>query len=206
MTGWRGHGLRIGTATAVGLVVGLPAALFAPPTIATALGWDAGALAYAVGAWLRLRAVPAETFKAWSAEEDEGRATITLILTAASAVSVLSIFAMVTDKSSAAVLALAAVTILCSWGLVHTVFAVHYAHACYAAGSDAPAIDFPGDEPPVFDDFAYYAFVVGMTFQVSDCATRSTAMRRLTLVHGVVSFVFNTVIIAISVGVASGML
>ena len=171
----------------------------------TAIGWDAAAIAYAAHVWASLTPATADEIRAWSAEEDEGRWAITLILTAAVAASFFAIFDIVSDKASGAALALAAVTILCSWALLHTVFAAHYAHRCFAGGPDRPGLAFPG-EAPRFVDFAYYGFTIGMTFQTSDVETRTGEMRALTLVHGVVSFVFNTVIIAISVGLASGLI
>lgn len=206
VTGLRGHGIRIGLAAAIGLVAGLLASLFAPPEVATVLGWDLAAIAYAGRIWWKLTAISPDTLQSWSADEDEGRWAITLVLAAAAAISFVAIFAMVSDKSSGWILALAGFTIVCSWTLLHTVFAAHYAHRCFANGPDKPGIDFPGDEAPRFVDFAYYAFTVGMTFQVSDTDTKTSAMRQLTVVHGLISFVFNTVIIAISVGVLSGLL
>lgn len=203
--GWRGHGLRLAACGALGLAAGGVAALFAPPEIATVIGWDAAALAYAARVWITLAPVPAEQIQTWSRREDEGRGAITLILTAAVAASFFAIFDMLSDKASAGVLGLGAFTILSSWTLLHTTFAAHYAHRCFDAGPDKPGIDFPG-EPPVFVDFAYYAFTIGMTFQVSDTDTQTSGIRRLTLLHGVVSFVFNTVIIAVSVSVASNLI
>lgn len=202
---WRGHGLRLAACGALGVAVGTLAATLLPAKIATAIGWDAAALAYAGRVWASLRGASAAEVRSWSSQEDEGRMAITLILTAAVAASFVSIFDMASEKPNAAVLALAAVTILCSWTLLHTVFAAHYAHRCFPQGADGPALDFPG-EAPRFVDFAYYSFTIGMTFQTSDVNTKTSDMRALTLLHGAVSFVFNTVIIAISVGLASGLI
>lgn len=206
MSVWRAHGKRLGVSAALGLAVGVAASIFAPPEVALVLGWDVAALVYITHLWAALLAVPPEKLRSWSSEEDEGRWALTLILAAGAGASFVAIFAMVSDKSSGIVLGLAAFTILTSWALLHSAFAAHYAHRCYDAGADKPGIDFPGDDEPVFLDFAYYAFTVGMTFQVSDTDTQSSAMRQLTLVHGVISFVFNTVIIAISVSVASSLM
>lgn len=203
--GWPAHMRRVGAAAAAGLGAVWLAALWAPVEIATAIGWDVAALLYTARIWWKLVRVPPEALKAWSAEEDEGRVALTVALSAAVAISVTSIFAMVTDGSGGAVISLAAFTIFSSWTLLHTVFAAHYAHRCFADGPEKPGLDFPGGTPD-FIDFAYYAFTIGMTFQTSDVDTRSSAMRRLTLAHAVVSFVFNTVIIAISVGLAGGLL
>lgn len=205
MTGWRGHGLRIAACAVAGVLAGLLAGLALPAKIATAIGWDVAAIAYSARVLATLLPVPAEEISGWSAQEDEGRWAITLILAAAVAASVFAIFDMVSSKSSGAVLALAAVTILSSWTLLHTAFAAHYAHRCFSRGPRQPGLGFPGEKPR-FADFLYYSYTIGMTFQTSDVDTRTSEMRTLTLVHGIFSFVFNTVIIAISVGLASGLL
>ena len=90
-------------------------------------------------------------------------------------------------------------TVIFSWTLVHTVYGFRYAHAFYG-DSDEPGvqkacrrIDFPGDQPPDYFDFAYFSFVVGMTCQVSDVQITSRRMRRIALVHSVLSFGFNTI-------------
>ncbi|MBB3973586.1 DUF1345 domain-containing protein [Hansschlegelia beijingensis] len=206
MRAWKQHGLRLASCALIGVLVGTVAGVIAPPSAAAVTGWDAAALAYTARVWWLLQPASAGEIQSWADREDEGRWALTLILTAAVGASFIAIFAMVSDKSSATILSLAAFTIACSWTLLHTAFAAHYAHSAFARGADKPDIDFPGDEPPRFIDFAYYAFTVGMTFQVSDTATQSSEMRRLTLVHGVISFVFNTVIIAFSVSIGSSFL
>lgn len=200
-----GHGLRLAGCGALGATAGTLATSVAPANVAAVIGWDVAALAYAARVAATLGPATAEEISRWSAAEDEGRWAITLILTAAVAASVAAIFDMVSEKSSGAVLGLAAFTILSSWTLLHTAFAAHYAHRCFSGGGKMRGLDFPGEKPR-FVDFAYYSFTIGMTFQTSDVETRTSEMRKLTLVHGAISFVFNTVIIAISVGLASGLL
>ena len=99
---------------------------------------------------------------------------------------------------------LAGLTVLGSWSLIHTVFAVHYAHLYY--GPSNGGLIFPGGGDPNYYDFLYYSFVVGMTCQVSDVQVAEPGMRRLTLVHGVLSFFFNTVVLALAVSVGAGLL
>ena len=205
MKGWRGHGLRLAVCAAIGLAAGGLASVFAPPQVATVIGWDSAALTYAARVAMTLGPVSAKEISGWSAQEDEGRWAITLILTAAVGASFFAIFDMVSNKSSGWILGLAAFTILSSWTLLHTAFAAHYAHRCFAGGPEKAGLDFPGEKPR-FSDFVYYSFTIGMTFQTSDVDTRTSEMRSLTLVHGAISFVFNTVIIAISVGLASGLI
>lgn len=95
-----------------------------------------------------------------------------------------------------------------SWMLVHTVFALHYAHLFYNRNKPAhgDGLEFPGEKEPDYMDFAYFSFVIGMTFQVSDVQIVSRRMRRLALVHGIVSFAFNMVILALTVNIISGLL
>jgi uncharacterized membrane protein len=102
-----------------------------------------------------------------------------------------------------------AVALLLSWLFMNTLFALHYAHQFY--GDDARlqrrgGLEFPGCDDPDYWDFVYFAIVVGMTFQVSDVQVTSRSIRRTVLVHGLVAFVFNMVIIALSVNVVAGRL
>lgn len=106
--------------------------------------------------------------------------------------------------------ALVAATLLLSWFVIHTLFALRYAHEYYEQGPGSGGVqgglDFPGGEAPDYWDFCYFAFVLGMTFQVSDVQITSRKLRRMAIVHGVVSFLFNTLLIAVSVNISSSML
>jgi len=107
---------------------------------------------------------------------------------------------------------LAIATVASSWSLMHTVFALHYAHIYYRKGDkdvgaeDDGGLQFPGDTRPDFMDFGYFSFVIGMTCQVSDVQITSQRIRRLALVHGVLSFGFNTAILALSINIISTLL
>jgi uncharacterized membrane protein len=109
-------------------------------------------------------------------------------------------------------LLLSLVAVVASWSVVHTVFSLRYAHKFYGDHDDpsrrehAGGLEFPGEPRPDYLDFAYFAFVIGMTFQVSDVQITSRALRRLVLVHGVLSFVFNTVILALTINTLSSLL
>ncbi|MVN21220.1 DUF1345 domain-containing protein [Mucilaginibacter sp. HMF7410] len=96
-----------------------------------------------------------------------------------------------------------------SWWLTHTVFTIRYAHLYYGdrdgiEGYDG-GLDFPKEPEPDYMDFVYFAFVIGMTFQVSDVEISSRKIRRLAWAHGILSFVFNTVIVALSINIISGL-
>jgi uncharacterized membrane protein len=108
--------------------------------------------------------------------------------------------------------ALAVATVVLSWTMVHTLFALHYAYQFYRApqcvqseSSKRPLI-FPGDDLPDYYDFAYFSFVIGMTCQVSDVQISSKALRRLATVHGLISFAFNTAILAMFVNILAGLI
>ena len=109
-------------------------------------------------------------------------------------------------------LCFAAPAVLASWLLIHTVFTLHYAHVFYRSKQEADVeglgggLIFPGGDKPEYEDFAYFSFVVGMTCQVSDVNVTSCSMRRLTLLHGLLSFVFNTAILALTINILAGLL
>ena len=105
------------------------------------------------------------------------------------------------------------VAVVSSWMLVHTVFGLRYAHTFYgdpdgAAGAQqhAGGLEFPECRSPNYMDFAYFSFVIGMTFQVSDVQITSREIRQLVLLHGMLSFGFNTVILALTINTVSSLL
>lgn len=107
---------------------------------------------------------------------------------------------------------LSAVAVICSWALVHVVFIFRYAYLYYeSAGKNkkdshyVEGLEFPEEKEPDYLDFAYFSFVIGMTFQVSDVEISSKRIRRLALVHSLISFLFNTVIVALSINILSGL-
>ena len=109
-------------------------------------------------------------------------------------------------------LVLAATTVMVSWALINTLFALRYAHLYYSidgnddAECDGSGLQFPGEDRPDYLDFAYFSFVVGMTCQVSDVQITERPLRRLALAHGVLAFIYNTVIVALSINIISGLL
>ncbi len=103
-------------------------------------------------------------------------------------------------------LLVAAASIVLSWLFLNVMFAMHYAHGYYGDfGKQHEGLDFPGTEQPDYWDFAYFAIVIGMTFQVSDVQITSRYLRRVALLHSVIAFFFNVFIIAISVNIAAGL-
>ena len=99
-------------------------------------------------------------------------------------------------------------TFAASWLLVHTSFALHYAHAHYVAMDRDPSapLQFPLQDAPAYMDFLYFSMVIGMTSQTADVAICSTRMRRLVMAHGMIAFVFNTTLLALTINVAASLL
>ena len=199
----RWNWLRIAALVCLGIAASVVLAPLTSPFVAAVCGWDSLAISYLAVLFCRLGRVDAKTLSFRAAEIDQGRRMLTGLFVAAAVASLGAIGVIVSGGHDAFRLGLGGATILVSWTLMHTVFATHYAHRYFQVGG---GIDFPGDTAPRFSEFLYFALTVGMTFQVSDVTTTSQAMRRLVLTHAVVAFAFNTVIIAITVGVAASLI
>jgi uncharacterized membrane protein len=192
----------------------LPAAL--PVTTRGIIAWDIGVLVFLLSsAQLFITELPDQMPAAAEAQQ-EGEWTIfwlTLAVVIVSFVAVSGEFTAIkgapTDKK-AWVVALVAVTLLLSWLVTHVTFAFRYAHEFYARDEGGPEVDggldFPSEKTPDYLDFVYFALVLGMTFQVSDVQITSRKLRRVATLHGLLSFLFNTVIVAFTVNIAAGMM
>jgi len=194
----------------VGLVVGVALVVASNWRPATRLlvGWDVFLTLYLVLAAHLMAASTIEHIRQRAAVEDEGQVTI-LVLTAAAALASLgAIFAELGagPGRQPAHVALAAATILLSWAFIHTIFALHYAHEFYDQDGGG-GMAFPGGgEEPDYWGFVYFSFVIGMTSQVSDVGVTTKTVRRTVAAHGVVSFAFNTALLALSVSLAGNAL
>jgi len=179
------------------------------------VAWDAGVLSF-LGLTLHLFLThDAKQMPALAEAQEEGGWTIFWVALLASMVSffaVTSEFSGLKDLSGqqrALRVAFVAATLIMSWLLAHVVFAVRYALEWYDrddAGNLRKGLDFPGDSHPDYMDFLYFSMVLGMTFQVSDVQITARRPRRLALLHGLLSFLYNTVIIALTVNIAAGLL
>jgi uncharacterized membrane protein len=173
-------------------------------------GWDVGCAAYLATILSVMTGANAANIRRRAAFMDEGRFAI-LILTALSAIASLgAIVVELVDRENAhnpRHLGLAVATIALSWGLTHTIFALHYAHEFYAEKRHADGgLAFPGKDEPDYWDFLYFSLVIGMTSQVSDVAVTSKQLRRIVAAHGVVSFFFNATLLALMVNIAASAL
>jgi uncharacterized membrane protein len=149
----------------------------------------------------------ADALRRHATYEDEGIVLIIVITLGAIALSLWSIFSLINAEGRPGLLPLmlAIASVPLGWLTLHTIAAFHYAHLYYARVklegklSDAGGLVFPGTHEPTAWDFLYYSFVVGMTAQVSDVQIVTTAMRRLTMAHGIVSYFYSTVLLALAV-------
>ena len=198
------------------VLMGLAVALLLPSTpggpVRTVAGWNAGALVYLYFTWrIILRASPKETERLASIE-DVGKKLVWGIVLLASTVSIFAATVAFRNAKALAPTAAVPLAVLCllavvlAWVLCHTAYTTRYAHVYY--GHDPPnrGLIFPGTEQPCELDFAYYAFNIGMCFQVSDVQVTLHAMRVLTMVHCLLSFAFNTAILALSLNLLLGQL
>lgn len=196
----------------VGAVVAVVAALALefsglPRSLPLLIGFDLGAIVYFI---LLLRifigASPA-VMRRQAKQQDTGRWTTLLSGVVLSAVVLGAVMTELnsSNKGGALAIAVAATTIVLAWTFMNTLFSLHYAHGYYGEfGKPHQGLDFPGDEEPDYWDFAYFAFTIGMTFQVSDVQITTRYLRRIGLMHSAIAFFFNVFIIAISVNIAAG--
>lgn len=202
---------RFAVVLAIGAVVGLVAAVFAPWQLAVLAGWDSAALSFVAWVWLSVGRFTPEETRDLATREDTGRVSTSFLLLSASVASLVGTgFDLVkADQAHSAgrvVLTLIAVlTVVSSSGLVQTVFALRYAHEYYTP--PVGGIDFKtDDEEPDYQDFAYVAFTVGMTFQVSDTDIQARRTRRTVMRHALLAYLFGAVILAVVVNVIASLL
>jgi len=199
---------RVGGAALLGLITGGIAFRWARWQFAALVGWDTLALTILLAVWTQIWTFDCERTAALSIREDETRATAGLLELSAATVSLVGVFYALQQASELAGLtrvaltAAAMLTIVVSWILVNTVFTLRYAHLHFL--SKAGGLDFHGEAPPDYRDFAYMAFTVGMTYQVSDTEVRDPAIRRLVLQQALLSYLFGAFIIAATINVVAG--
>jgi uncharacterized membrane protein len=202
---------RLFLSVLIGLIV--TAALPGSWTLTTRLllGWDVCLTLYLVAAVALMAGADVHHIRRQSALADEGRFGI-LVMTVVAAMA--SLAAIIIELGGTGGghdpvrLALATVTIVLSWFFIHTMFALHYAHEFHAAHrkGGGGGLAFPGDQQPDYWDFMYFSFVIGMTSQVSDIAITARSIRRIATAHGIVSFLFNATLVALTVNIAASAL
>jgi len=207
------HRLLIGFGVALAVFGFLPPSVVLPTRLVAT--WIAYALTSLSLVWVVFFLTHPGQNRRFYQLQDSSRTAIFLFVVVAASTSLFAVLSLLrtTKGMSPEVvsqhIALSILAIACSWMLVHTVFTTRYAHIYYdedAQGNPAKGLDFPNEDQPDYLDFAYFSFVIGMTSQVSDVAVSSKIMRRLALLHGVLSFVFNAIIVALTINTVSGLM
>ena len=206
-----------------GVACGIVAVTLLPHSLAPntrgVLAWDAGSIVFLLLTALMFAREHQSRMQEDAARQQEGEWTVFFLTVAGIIFSFIAIIGEFSGSKDfaghikALHVALVATTLFLSWLVTQTVFAMRYAHEYYtatpgiaAAGQVDAGLEFPGEPAPDYLDFMYFALVLGMTFQVSDVQITSRKLRRLAALHGLLGFVFNTVIIALTVNIASGLL
>jgi uncharacterized membrane protein len=174
-------------------------------------GWDVGGLTLLVLTWGIIIPANEKMTQDRASSEDPGRSLVYVIVLVASLVSLLAALQLTRHVSSLppgeAALSelLCLVTVAMAWGLTHTAFTLRYAHLYYREDDEGVGgVDFPGRPMPTYFDFAYFAFTIGMCFQTSDACVTSTTFRRTVLLHAIISFGYNTAILAFVLNLVFG--
>jgi uncharacterized membrane protein len=200
---------RVLVAAAAGAAVAGLAWAFGPWELAPMMGWDAAALGYVAWTWATVWRLDAAHTAQQAVGEDPGRAATDVLLLTASVVSLVAVGLVIVkagnSSGTAEVMqaALGLASVVLSWTVVHTVFALRYA-SLYYHGTDG-GLDFNQDAPPRFSDFAYVAFTIGMTFQVSDTELTTPEVRGTALRHALLSYLFGSVILAATINLIAGL-
>ena len=196
--------------TFISIVLGIAAFFLLPGSLRLVtrmlIGWDIFVALYVLLVYSMMLRSGLTHIRRNAVLQDDGRFLILLVTALGAFASIAAIvFELGASHHSTKALALATVTVALSWAAVHTAFALHYAHDYYR-GAKPGGLQFPsGDqhEKPDYWDFVYFSFVVGMTAQVSDVGITDRTIRRTATAHGIVSFVYNTALVALMVNIAA---
>lgn len=197
----------------VGVAAGVVAAFLAPWQLSTLIGWSVAAALFLVWVGTSAGLFDSDETQRFATREDDSRVSAHLFVVSACVVSLVGVaFDLIKASQSetpgghVALVVAAVATVVLSWATVHTVFALRYAHEYYAQ-VPAGGIDFKSGQEyrPDYRDFAYVAFVVGMTFQVSDTDLTHRTVRRTVLVHSLFAYLFGAVILAVTINIVAGL-
>jgi uncharacterized membrane protein len=203
-------GRRVGYAMLAGAATVAIAWLTMPAAASILIGWDIAVVIYLVWTWDSVwRLDPGETAHLAKREDPSTPVAELVILMAGTAMLAAVGFALIkagqtTGGLKAYLVTIGLVSVVLSWAVVHTVFALRYARAYYS--EPVGGIEFNEAEPPNYIDFVYYSFTVGMTFQVADTNITARAVRRTTLHHALLSYLFGAVLLGIVINVVATLL
>jgi uncharacterized membrane protein len=191
-------------------VVGAIASLITVPTASILVGWDVTVVIYLVWVWGSVfRLDPSVTARLAKREDPSTAVAELMVLAAGTALLGAVGFALVKAGQAAGgmkayLIALGLLSVVLSWTVVHTVYMLRYARTYYSEPDGG--IEFNEEEPPTYTDFAYFSFTIGMCFQVSDTSITSKAVRRITLHHALLSYLFGAVLLGLVINVVAALL
>ena len=185
-----------------------------PPLSTFLVGWNGGAGLYLLLALHMMRQSDGDKIRRHALVQGEGRRVLLLLVGLSALVCLLAIVVELSLARQAVGMqrlghiALGGLTIVTSWLFTQTVFALHYAHSYFLARHrrEPPGLDFPGHEIPDYGDFFYFSVVIGTSAQTADVALSSRAMRRIGTLHCLLSFAFNTTVLALMINIAAGLI
>jgi uncharacterized membrane protein len=178
--------------------------------------WDVFSLTFLILSFVVVRKRPIDEIRKWAKKDDGSLVFVFLLIIVFSFASMIMVLLLVLSQNSTSskdslYLPASITGIFLSWLMVHTVFIFHYAHMYYDdddknPGKDAYGLEFPDKDPkPDYMDFAYFSFVIGCTFQVSDIEISSPKIRRVVLFHCLLSFCLNTFVVALTINLIAGL-
>ena len=203
-------GRRVTAAMLGGAVAGAVISLFTVPSAAILAGWDVAVVIYVTWVWIAVWRLDPGTTARLAKREDPSTAVADLVVVGAGTAMLAAVgFALAkagqdTGGMKAFLVTLGLLSVVLSWTIVHTDYALRYARAYYSEPTGG--IEFNEEEPPTYTDFAYFAFTVGMTFQVADTNITSKAVRRITLRHALLSYLFGAVLLGLVINVVATLL
>lgn len=200
------------TAFAAGLIVAVILLPFMAWGLALVGGWNAAAIAFLLTVWPVIIRADSSRAPQLAAREDQTEGSARLLLVGASVASLLGAgyaLHLAGQKSGAPrglLIGAAVLTVILSWTVINTVYTLRYADQHFRSTPGGIAFGAEdGQQHPSYRDFAYVAFTIGMTYQVSDTTLRDPQIRRTVLAHAILSYVFGVVIVAGSVNLISGL-
>jgi uncharacterized membrane protein len=192
---------RFALAVLVAVIAGAIAAQLTNRNQTLLIGWDAGAVTLLIMLWHDFTGHSSEQTAAIARRDDMNRSLTDIVLVVTSFASIAAVAVLLAGSSgkgaSLSDIGFGLLSIVISWAVVHSVFMLRYAALYYQ--HDEGGVDFNDDKPPHFSDFAYLAFTIGMTYQVSDTNFKSSVFRKVALRHALISFIFGTAIIATTI-------
>jgi uncharacterized membrane protein len=191
-----------------------------PPAIQFILVWSSFCFTILLMLWAIIFTTTAAEVRVIAGKQDSSRAIISIFVLCASVVSLFAVVFLMRSLPNPNQpgypyhVGFAILSVILSWIMIHTIFAIRYTHLYYnllfeermSQKEHKGGLIFPSDDPPDYFDFAYFSFVIGMTWQVSDIQITSKRIRRIVLLHALLSFIYNTVILALTINIISGLI